>query len=383
MTNRPAGALLEPPVPAPVAPAPRPSRSRRATRAKRRVRRRFWLVALPLAAVIAAASVLVGDALRPGRAGPGRSAPPGTTAVPVPVAPRQTVVVAHAAPTGALDFAALVTSGGDPAFGQVTVLPTAASVTLPGYGSMPVRGLATTGGPEFVTFALEAVSGVRIDQVASLDDAGLQAVLDTVGDLEVSAPVARTVAPADAFALLTADPSDTAPQRAVFEALLDALRDPLRSGPVLDVAPSLAPLVVAAATDAPFVDVSATSTPEGPRLDADAIAPVVSTLPIDVKLGVGGVRPAVGVKDGVGDQEKVNNAVRCLVRAGADIKRIDPIPAYQFDRTAITYADAVQQPTAQRLRDALGVGQVAPQPGGANSFDIAVFVGADFDQCAQ
>ncbi|MFZ4585862.1 MAG: hypothetical protein ACOYNI_11625 [Acidimicrobiia bacterium] len=387
MTAGTEGTVLEP-IAAPAPEAPEPPAPRRASRARRRQRRRFWFIAVPLAIVVVGASIALGElwrtTARPASVRPVASSTTAPVTTTAPVAAMQTVLVMHQTPDGASDFVMAVTAGGGQAFGQLTVLAPEATVLVPGRGPVNVRDLtkADAAGAPAPATAIEAALGLRVDQVAVLDDVAFRAVLDATGPLAVKAPAPATLAPNDAFTTLVTT-TDPAVRRGILNAWMASLRDPLRSGPVLDVQPALGPLVVAASVRGTVVDVKSVPEGRGARFDTDALNAALATIPADAKLGISGVRPTVGIRDGVGDQAKLTNALRCLVGAGADIQKIDPVPAYQFDKTAVTYADATKQASAQAMRDALGVGTVAPIPGGANSFDITVFVGADFSQCPQ
>jgi len=383
MTAGTGGTLVEP-TEAPTQAAPEPA-PRRSSRARRRVRRRFWLVAVPLAVVVVVASVAAGELWRSQSgsraAGPVTTTAAATTTAAIPAAPLQTLAVLHRGASGAADFVMLATGGGSPSFGQVTVLPPAAILLIPGEEPTTIADLGRGDDVAAIRTGLEAVFGVRVDDVALLDDIALRSALDATGPLDVQRPTATRVAPNDASSELVTT-TDPAVRTGLLEAWLAALRDPLRSGPLLDVEPQLAPLVLAAAAPGTVTELVGTKVGSATRVEPDALAAAFAAIPVGAKLGINGVRPSVGVRDGVADETKLTNALRCLVRAGADIRAVEAVPT-RFDQTAVTFADATSQASAQAMQEALGVGTVAPTASGDNSFDITVFVGADFSQCPQ
>lgn len=361
MTRPVGGTVLEPTV------APGPSRrARRGARARRRARRRFWFVALPISALLVAAIVVVGERVRPEVV----AVPTSTTAPPVTepvlVLPAQTLVFAHLADDGVVGLAGFVVVGGAGPVGDVVLVPSAAVVDVPAVGAVAVGDLVREGGTPLLATGIEQAFAVRVDEVALLDDLALDDVLR-----------ASTTAGGP-----TIDPGalvDPASGRVAFEAWMTRLRDPARGAAVLEAAPALSVLVLAAQHDA---TVSVAPLAADRRVDAAGFA-VLAELPNDARLGYNGLRPTVELLDGRGNADALRAAAGCLVHSGADIVEVDDVPAYSFERTAITYHDEVQRSAAEMFRLALGTGEVSVRGGGPNAFDVTVYIGADFEGCIQ
>jgi len=361
MTRPVGGAVLEP------IHSTAPSRSRRSgRRARRRARRRFWFVAIPISALIVAATVVAGDLWRDRQV----SAPaaPSPTTAPIAVAmPGQTVAFARLAADGTTPLIGVAVVGGVGPHGAVILLDPATVIEVPTWGEIAAQDLVGRGGTGLLATGVEVAFGIRIDEVALLDDVAF--------DEAITASSADGGPRFDEAALL-----EPRTATAAMDAWLVRLRDESRGRDVTDAVPTLSVLVVAAQHEAITTMIPID---EWGHIDPEAAAAATADLPDDTRLGVDGRRAAVELLDGRGDEVMLNDAAACLIHSGASIAAVADVPAYSFERTAIVFHDPARRDVAETLALGLGTGEVALRSDGANQFDVTVFIGADFGGCVR
>ena len=107
---------------------------------------------------------------------------------------------------------------------------------------------------------------------------------------------------------------------------------------------------------------------------AVASATVAELVPFPV--GPPGMRPTVRVLDGTGRLDHGETAAVSLGAAGAQVEVIGNAASFDEPITQLVYFDDTTRAEAERLRVALGVGQVV-RSSERSSVDITIILGAD------
>jgi hypothetical protein len=112
--------------------------------------------------------------------------------------------------------------------------------------------------------------------------------------------------------------------------------------------------------------------------ESEMVAAVLGRLvPFPTAAEPGG-RTRVRLLDGVGDPALVLEASPRLVPAGAEIVIFgNSAEGFDIDRTSIRVHDVNLVGAAERLRDALGVGDVRVEPRPTDTYDVTIVLGAD------
>ena len=86
----------------------------------------------------------------------------------------------------------------------------------------------------------------------------------------------------------------------------------------------------------------------------------------------------VRLLDGTGDPEHVIAAAPLVVPADSEIVVVGNADAFDYDdhRDPLPRPDA-SRPAAERLRDALGAGEVIDDPRQTDAFDVTIVLGTD------
>ena len=280
--------------------------------------------------------------------------------------------------------------------GVLLYVPPGTMLETPSLGLVPLRD-AAVGGDELARVTVENLLGVRFGAVASVDSARWTAAVGPAGTLTVRLPSAverrtggRTetifsagpaqIAPG-AVADLLSLPGGTDIQRMVrHQAFWDAWLGAIRSDP--DAAPS----------GEGFDDVDLLS--RGPvthlvlpvealgggdelyRVDNDRLDTVLPrALP---QAPARSSRTTVQVLNGTGQPGATAAVLPALVGAGARVALTGNADRFDYAETQVVFYDDAAGEAAQRLRDALGVGQVLRGRSGVGAVQITVVVGRDF-----
>ena len=371
-------------------PAPRKRRGRR------RPGRTFWWVLAIVLLLLGSGGVVLSMASSFDSTSDSTS--PSTTA-PVGELAGETLLLLEKDAAGALVAATLFVVGPDGTGGDVVYVPPGTLAEVPSLGLSALRDAAAEGGDAVVQQALENLFGQPLGTVVSLDPAALTEAVAPAGVLTVAlpAPVERrdpsgrveilyddgevAVTPDEVPSLLEA-PGETDLDRLVrhqafwdgwFAAIAagdDALPASEDLAPVLsamagsEVAHRLLPVqAVASGGDLYQVD--------RPGL-ADLLGEVLpgATPPSD--------RIRVQILNGTGEPGLAQQVQPLLVPAGADVVLTDNADRFDYPTTQIVFYDDADEPSAQRIREVLGLGEVVRSRTALDVVDVTVVVGADF-----
>ena len=391
------------PGPFPLDPIPLPE-TRRGGRAERRRQRRRRrrvrnvAVATVLVLVVGVAAALLRSGADRGGGDDGDG--PGGTAAAAPPA----VLLAQQEASGrASSLTVLVPRPGGG--GTLILLPPGTMTEVVSLGLEPVARSLELGGPARLKSTVENLLGAVLGDTVLLDDGSLAAVMQPVGPVTVTVPerveqVEPTgrvqvlyeagpvaVAPADVPAFLAAkgrgsDLSRLARHQAFFDAWLGAVRarpdtaptsppglarafDALAAG---EVRTRILP-VEAFGTGAAEGELYRVRTEEKQRMVAEAF-------PADALPG-GSERPRIQILNGTG-AVGLAEAVRARLGAGFDVRLTGNASTFDKPQTEIVFYDRDEESAAQRVRDALGVGQLVFSRNAIDVVDVTVIVGKDF-----
>jgi LytR cell envelope-related transcriptional attenuator/LytR_cpsA_psr family len=123
--------------------------------------------------------------------------------------------------------------------------------------------------------------------------------------------------------------------------------------------------------------------PGVPLADVDLFRPqtlaVVAMVPDLIPFPVGVGRMRTRLVDGVGgDDQLLPEAARTLVLAGAEISVIANAEEFGETQTVVYYFRPQQRERAQRLLDALGVGELVQDSGISDNVDAVIVLGQDY-----
>ncbi|MFP5377170.1 MAG: LCP family protein [Acidimicrobiia bacterium] len=378
--------------------------TRRGTRAERRRqrrrRRRIRNVGIATAVVLVVG--VVAAVLRPGPDGGEAGDGPGD-GVTAP-APAPAVLVAHQDPGGrAASLTVLVpaSAGG----GTLLLIPPGTMTEVVSLGLEPVSRSLELGGPSRLEATVENLLGAVVGETVLVDDAALAALVQPVGPLTVTVPERVeqvepsgrvqvlyeagpvTVAPADVAAFLSArgrgnDLSRLARHQAFFDAWLAAVRARPDAAPTNPPALARAFDALAAGdvrTRVLPVEAFGTGATEGElyRVRADELARMVQEAFPAAALPDGGDRPRVQILNGTG-AVGLADAVRARLGAGFDVRLTGNAASFDHESTEIVFYDRGEQEAAQRVRRALGVGDLVFSRNALDVVDVTIIVGKDF-----
>jgi hypothetical protein len=118
--------------------------------------------------------------------------------------------------------------------------------------------------------------------------------------------------------------------------------------------------------------------------EVEAFAPVEADLPglvarlIPLPTAASpGSRVRVRLLDGAGSPEAVRAIIEPLVVAGAQIVAIGNADRFTYAATDVRYDSLTPRAQANRMRAALGIGEVSETSFGTDAFDVTIVVGAD------
>lgn len=388
-----------------VEPIPLPDAPRGGRGARRRERRRRHRIQyLALAAVVLLVVALAGVVFRmadggddDAGAGPPRNQDQGP---PAPVAP---VLVAQPGPGGATSITVFVPAAGGG--GTLLLIPPGTMTEVGSLGLEPVARSLELGGPPRLRATVENLLGAAVGEVVVVDDATLAALLAPASPLTVDVPERveqvgangrvdvlyeagpTAVTPEDAARFLAARGSGNELARlARHQAFLDAWLTAVRARP--DSAPTRPP-ALALAFDALAAGTvrtrvlpveafgSAGAQGELYRVRADEVARMVASVFPDTARAGAAARPRVQILNGTG-AVGLADAVRDKLGAGFDVRLTGNAGSFDHASTEVVFYDRAERAAAQRVRDALGVGELVFSRRPLDVVDVTIIVGKDF-----
>ena len=392
-----------PPGPLPLDSIPLPE-TRRGGRAERRRqrRRRRRIRNAAVATVVVLIVGVVAAVLRSGADGGGGDDGDGDGATAATAVPA--VLLAQQEASGrASSLTVLVPrpAGG----GTLILVPPGTMTEVVSLGLEPVARSLELGGPARLRSTVENLLGAVLAETVLVDNGSLAAVMEPVGPVTVTVPERVeqvepsgrvqvlfeagpvAVAPADVPNFLAAkgrgnDLSRLARHQAFFEAWLTAVR----ARP--DTAPT-SPPALARAFDALAsgevrtrilpVEAFGTGAAEGElyRVRTEEMQRMVGeAFPADALPG-GADRPRIQILNGTG-AVGLAEAVRAKLGAGFDIRLTGNASTFEEPQTEIVFYDRDEETAAQRVRNALGVGQLVFSRNAIDVVDVTIIVGKDF-----
>lgn len=402
--GRPASTGTAPPAP-PTARS-RPDRGNVRSRrdlVRRRKRRRFWRLTLPVSIVVLGLVVGAGALLRDSRHDSGSdAAKQGALAG----AAKGTVLVGHKAADGTVDL--LMVAGADRAVkkGSVLFLPTTLQVQAPSLGVQSLRDVARLGDDALLRTSVENLLGVSMPDIVLLDDAGFAAALAPAKTLtlDVRSPIRnadgsvnlavgrQVVSAADAARILTMPPASAreadriAAAQAVMAAWAPTLTDSASSQAVAAAVPALAPFL--AATPAKLTIDTLLTNPTGSgaaQKDQPEPAETLKTVKADFPdslLVPDGDRTTIQILNGTGAVGVAKAPAECAVPAGFDVRLTGNLPGFDQPATLVLYHDDRFRSEAERLAATLATATVERSTRDLGVVGLALIVGADFTGCA-
>lgn len=392
-----------PPVEAPV-PEVAPSRVHRMRWLRARRRRRLAvLCALALMAALVAVSEgpeLFREGLRrvgPAEA-PARSPSPESLLVAFPTADG----------SGAVVVLFGVSADGEQA--TALLVPAYTQVEVPSLGPETLARSLRLGGVDLLALALENALGVDVREGVALDEGGIRSVLAVTRELEVRLREAvdlgdagavygagdQVLTPAEATTLLTARGEDTddfahlVTVHAVLEAWLRALHGDRAGaaaerlaaqpgGPSRERLEELIGRLARAEVRFDTLKVTPIDLGENElyRLDERSRADLGPAFD-DLLFRAGGERVKVEIVNGTGEVALARRVAGRILPAGAEVVLTGNAPEFDVTRTLVVLHDPQRRADAERLVEALGVGELrmARQPLGV--VDVSIVVGTDF-----
>jgi hypothetical protein len=143
--------------------------------------------------------------------------------------------------------------------------------------------------------------------------------------------------------------------------------------------------LAAGSTDEETLPVSEVEAPEGLERfvgDRDAIATLVaSAVPYPLSPGPG-KRVRVRVLNGTEHEGLPGEVAQVLVPAGAEITIVGNADRFDHETTVVRYGDPGQEAAAERLSEALGVGEVELDRRSNDAVDVTVVLGRDYVEAA-
>lgn len=394
-------------VPAPPRPRADPPSRTRARAARRSFRRRRLAV---LGVVVVATIVLVFAGVAPVRDGLRRLVPSPRVGAP----PAEAGSLLLAWPTADADGAVLVLLGAaqHSSRGSALLVPSRTQVEVPSFGSQTLGGAFRTAGADTVALALENALGYDVGRTLGLDAATLAAVLEPAAPLEVRlrrpVQIGDEVFPATPHGLTADQASRLVTTRAegaadldhlvVVHAVLEAWLARL-DGDVLGLTEDrfvtavgidegrassiVAMLDALSRRDVIFdtLDVVPLGLPGEERyaIDEAEVGEEMAVLFPGLSFAVDGRRVRVEILNGTGRAGLATEAARRLVPAGAHVVLTGNAAEFGVEETLVVLQDARFEAEAQRLVDALGVGQLRMARSPVGVADVSIVIGADFD----
>ncbi|MGH9177525.1 MAG: LCP family protein, partial [Acidimicrobiales bacterium] len=289
--------------------------------------------------------------------------------------------------------------------GNLILIPPGTMTEIVSLGLEPVSRALELGGPSRLHATVENLLGASLAEVVVVDDVGFTAMVAPVGPLIVSVPERVeevdpngrvqvlyeagqvTIPPQEAPRFLAAKGTGNDLARlARHQAYLDAWLRAVRERP--DAAPTSPPALARAfdglatgdvRTRVLPVEAFGTAATEGElyRARTEELARMVADVfPSAVQDG-SAVRPRIQILNGTG-AVGLADAVRNKLGAGFDIRLTGNAATFDHQATEVVFYDRDEQAAAERVRTALGVGELVFSRRPLDVVDVTIIVGRDF-----
>ncbi|HEX2040345.1 MAG TPA: LytR C-terminal domain-containing protein [Acidimicrobiales bacterium] len=376
----------------------RTSRVRRRQEVRRRRRRRMGRNG-GMALVVLLAAVLVVRALAgpPGdgdataeRAGSARTAPPALLLVQRGDAGRAVSLFVLAPAVGGKG-------------GTLLLMPPGAMAEAPSLGLQPLGHLLELGGPDGLVSAVRNLLGAAIADVHVVDGAGLAALVAPAGPLSVNVPerVEKVDARGTVEIVYEAGPTRVEPgevprllaekgrgtdltRLARHQAFWDAWLARLgkQAGAVPAEPPALERALAALAAGEvrtrvlPVNSLGVDADTELYQVEREQVARLAATM-FPSAPRAAGERPRIQILNGTG-APGLGQRVAEKLGAGFDIRLTGNAARFDYAETQVVFYDRKQQPAAERVRAALGMGKLVLSRNPLDVVDVTIIVGKDF-----
>ena len=344
---------------------------------------------------------------RPTAARSGPAPPP----APPPVVPP--VLLAQQDVTGRAMSLTVLVPGASGTGGALVLIPPGTLTEMVSLGLEPVGRALELGGPSRLRATVENLLGAALSGEVVVNDATMATLVAPAGPLEVQVPERveelgpngrvnvlfeagpTRLAPAGAARFLSvrgrgSDLARLTRHQAFWDAWLAAMRQRSSAVPAQPAVLSQALRALAAGSvETRVVPVEAfgtagtsgtAGTAEGGelyRVRSDELARMVSSLfPTSARRGAA-ERPRVQVLNGTGALG-VADAVRDKLGPGFDVRLTGNASRFDYERTEVVFYDRGRQATAERVRQALGVGTLVLSRTPLDVVDVTIIVGKDF-----
>ena len=404
-TAAPAERTTSAPADAVALPSAGTGRRHRRRREREQQRRRQRLTVAALFVVIVS---LVGTAivLRPLLGGdddqPAEVAAADPVAVTLEATPKALIV--HVGELGELVSVTAAVLDGSGAGGGVVFMPASTVLDVPGFGLEPLGRTLELGGEELVQLTTENLLGIEFDHVVVLDARSWAQLVEEVAPLEVVNPnpidrnedgrisVETAAGPvtltADAVGPFLAAQAVDEPDLVrllrhdtVWRAWLGDLASV--DYPIADVRTDLGAFLHAMADGIVDYRLLPVETLAGTGVDTeynivrDEIDALIAEFAPDAA-GDGSGRIRVQLLNGAGTPGLASVATELLLPAGARVDLRDNARTFDYRTTQLVYYRDDQRVAAERLRDALGLGDVVRDRNAIDVVDVTVVLGRDF-----
>lgn len=288
--------------------------------------------------------------------------------------------------------------------GGVVFAPTTTLTDVPNFGLETLGDAYRLGGADLVDLTMENLLGVSFDHVAVLDNRSWGQLAEGIEVIELDNPravefdddgIIRIARPAGPTALSPDEVGEFLAERSVGEPDLVRLlrhdvlwREFLSGFSGIDRAVSdpftnlvgFVDLLAEGSVDYRLLPVE-TLSGSGPdteyAVDRASVDDMMTELAPETLL-TALTRVRVRLLNGVGTPGLAAVATELLVPAGARIDVRDNAQDFDYEVTQIIYYRDDQLPAAERLRDALGLGEVLKDRNTIDVVDVTVLLGADF-----
>lgn len=294
--------------------------------------------------------------------------------------------------------------------GGMMFIPMTTVLELPGIGNIPLDAAAERAGLEGLQKAVEGVLGVGMAEVAVLDPQGWADLVAPLGSLEVVNPDDVKVAGAGGEKVvvypkgtITLTPADVAPYLETLspgendlnrlvrhQAFWEAWLRKVGTSDDPNVVPGesssgLGRFVRELAADRVDMAPLPVKSASIPGSDLAVYLPVTdqvtSLVARLIPFPIGsppGARPRVRLLDGTGTLDHGLGAVGTVVAAGGQVDQIGNADTFGAATTTIQYQDDARLPEVERLRAALGVGDIVKISSELPAIDVTIILGADY-----
>jgi len=309
---------------------------------------------------------------------------------------------------GQLDSVAVLALTGETG-GSVVVLPSSTVMGVPNVGNVPLSIVYGTGGIDVLRQGLEGILGIGVADIEVVEPNEWADLVEPVGPLKVENPdTVVTTTPGGATEVLFEKGEITLPADEVWTYL--STRNPLETDlnrmVRVDAFWKAWAAQVGAAPDQVAVLPGETESGLGRFMRALGTGPLdASSLPLQpiplgedaepvyepqiaavdaliariapFPAGPEGARAHVAVLDGTGSLDHGMSAAVLFASVGGQIDKVGNAPEFGVETTQFVYFDDAALTRVQRMRDALGVGEIVKSDELNSAVDVVVVLGED------